>query len=122
MKTLQPKFSEFIPQILEEGVIHISMQYGTASHNCICGCGNRVVTPFSPTDWKLIFDGKTVTLDPSIGNWKFNCRSHYWIIKNEIHLAADWPDWKIKANQEKDIRQKAKHEKRNKRRNKSNNE
>jgi len=34
-----------------------------------------VVTPLSPTGWSLIFDGETVSLYPSIGNWNFPCRS-----------------------------------------------
>ncbi|MEJ0010633.1 MAG: DUF6527 family protein [Alphaproteobacteria bacterium] len=44
----------------------------------------KVVTPISPTDWQLIFDGETVSLNPSIGNWSFKCRSHYWIKRNRI--------------------------------------
>jgi hypothetical protein len=51
---------------------------------CACGCGKEVVTPLSATDWKLIFDGKTVSLDPSIGNWGFPCRSHYWVRNNRM--------------------------------------
>ena len=73
--TLQPKFVEFIPKDLEDGIIYISMEYATATHKCVCGCGLRVVTPFSPTDWTLIYDGKSVSLDPSIGNWSFPCGS-----------------------------------------------
>jgi hypothetical protein len=46
-----------------------------------------VVTPISPTDWKLIFDGKSVSLYPSIGNWGFKCRSHYWIRNNQVEWA-----------------------------------
>jgi hypothetical protein len=108
MKTLQHRFVEFIPEKLEEGIIYITMHYRTAVHLCICGCGNKVVTRFSPTDWKLIYDGKTISLDPSIGNWNFECRSHYWIRKNEIHMAPNWSDKKIKANRERDIKNKNK--------------
>jgi len=39
------KFVEFIPEKIEEGVLYISIQYCTAIHNCVCGCGNEVVTP-----------------------------------------------------------------------------
>lgn len=84
MKTIQHKFVEFIPAILEEGILYITIQYRTAVHKCACGCGNKVVTPISPCDWRLIFDGKTITLKPSIGNWGFDCRSHYWITNNII--------------------------------------
>ena len=38
---------------------------------CCCGCGEEVVTPFSPAQWQMSFDGEAVSLHPSIGNW--NC-------------------------------------------------
>jgi len=82
MKTIKYKFVEFIPDILEEEVLYISIEYSAAVHKCICGCGNEVVTPFSPSDWELRFDGKTVSLFPSIGNWSFECKSHYVITRN----------------------------------------
>jgi hypothetical protein len=92
---LKHEFVEFIPSELKERTIYISIRFGTASHLCVCGCGNKVVTPLRPTDWKLIFDGKTISLDPSIGNWSFACRSHYWIRNNKIRWAARWSKDKI---------------------------
>lgn len=89
------EFVEFIPDNLQDGVIYISIVYATASHRCCCGCGNEVVTPISPTDWKLIFDGCTVSLEPSIGNWGFICKSHYWITKNTVEWSSNWSDEKI---------------------------
>ena len=61
-KTLMHEFVEFIPDAIEEGKIYVSIEYATAVHKCACGCGKEVVTPLSPTDWKLIFDGKTISL------------------------------------------------------------
>jgi len=90
MKTLQHKFVEFIPEVLEDGILYITIEYCTAIHKCVCGCGNEVVTPISPTDWQLTFDGKSVSLFPSIGNWNFKCKSHYWIIKNNIKHSRKW--------------------------------
>ena len=87
---LKHEFVEFIPDELEQGKIYISIRFATASHLCLCGCGNKVVTPIRPTDWKLIFDGKTVSLGPSIGNWSFPCQSHYWIRNNRINWAPNW--------------------------------
>jgi hypothetical protein len=78
---LEHRFVHYIPEQLEPGVIYISMDYATAAHSCCCGCGEQVITPFTPTDWELTFDGETVSLWPSIGNWNFRCRSHY-IIRN----------------------------------------
>lgn len=84
------KFVKNIPSKIENGILYISIEYASAIHKCFCGCGNEVVTPFSPTDWKLIFDGKTISLFPSIGNWNFKCQSHYWIKNNEIEWARKW--------------------------------
>jgi hypothetical protein len=32
--------------------------------------------------------GKTVSLIPSIGNWSFACKSHYWISNNKVLWAS----------------------------------
>ena len=82
------------------------MKYKTAIHKCICGCNNEVVTPFSPTDWQITFDGINVSLKPSIGNWNFDCKSHYWIIKNEIILSSKWDEDKIQESRRKDKNRK----------------
>lgn len=98
MKTIRHQFVEYIPETIEDGVIYITVHYRTAIHNCVCGCGNKVVTPFSPNDWKLIFNGKTISLRPSIGNWNFECRSHYWITDSEIRHAQSWEDYQKKKS------------------------
>ncbi len=90
-------FVELVPNVLQEGVVYVSIPYATAIHRCFCGCGNEVVTPLSPTDWKLIFDGKTVSLEPSIGNWGFACRSHYWIKHDMVVWAGTWSNEQIHA-------------------------
>ena len=86
MKTLQHRFVEFIPTTskLEDGILYISLEYATATHKCACGCGNKVVTPISKRDWQLYFDGESISLSPSIGNWNFKCQSHYWIRNSRI--------------------------------------
>jgi hypothetical protein len=83
--TLIHKFVEYIPEKLEDGVIYISGPFATVVHKCCCGsCGNKVVTPISPTDWKLSFDGDSISLEPSIGNFQFPCKSHYYIKHNKV--------------------------------------
>jgi len=99
---LKHKFVEYIPGELEEGIIYVSTEFATASHMCICGCGLEVVTPFSPTDWKLIFDGVSISLDPSIGNWSFPCQSHYWIKHNKIVWSYKWSQERIDAGRKND--------------------
>lgn len=106
MKMLQHKFVEFIPGKVEEGILYISIEYCTAIHKCVCGCGNEVVTPLSPTDWKLVFNGKTITLYPSIGNWNFECQSHYWIRNNKIEFAGRWTEREINLGRENDLKHK----------------
>lgn len=95
---MKHEFVEYIPDELNEGVIYISIPFSTAIHKCVCGCGNEVVTPFSPTDWKLIFNGETVSLTPSIGNWTLPCQSHYWIREDKVIWAEKWSPSRIEAN------------------------
>jgi hypothetical protein len=78
-KQIRPKFVEFIPERIEEGVLYVSERYSTAVHKCCCGCGKEVVTPLSPAEWSAKLNGGQVSLWPSIGNWKYPCRSHYMI-------------------------------------------
>mgnify|MGYP000495334197 CR=1 FL=1 len=89
-REIRHEFVEFVPAKLAEGVLYVSLEYGTASHLCCCGCGNKVVTPLSPADWRMIFDGESVSLDPSIGNWSFDCQSHYWIVRGTIRWTTKW--------------------------------
>jgi hypothetical protein len=92
---LQHRFVEYMPESIESGIIYISMEFSTAIHKCVCGCGNEVVTPISPTDWQLTFDGESISLSPSIGNWGFKCQSHYWILHSEIKFSRKWTQLEI---------------------------
>jgi len=89
-------FFAYIPEAIEEGVLYISFENRTVVHKCCCGCGNEVVTPLDPTQWKLIYDGR-VSLEPSIGSWNLACRSHYWIQENAVLWAEQWTDARIAA-------------------------
>jgi hypothetical protein len=104
---LIPRFVESIPEQVDAGVLYVSMTFATAIHLCACGCGREVVTPMAPTDWKLCFDGETVTLDPSIGNWGFPCHSHYWVRKNQIRWARSMSDKEIQNGRAYDRASKA---------------
>src|SRR5579875_1493375 len=84
------EFVEDIPLQLDEGIVYVSIPYSTVVHLCPCGCRNKVVTPLSPAEWQLLYDGESVSLTPSIGNWEFPCRSHYWICHNRIRWARQW--------------------------------
>lgn len=101
---IQHKFIELVPEVLDEGTLYVSIEYCSAIHKCMCGCGNEVVTPLSPTDWKLFYDGKSVSLSPSIGNWGFECKSHYWITNDKVKFARKWEDWEIDYGRKKDMK------------------
>jgi hypothetical protein len=64
--TMQHVFVTTIPTELEPGVLYVSVEFATSIHACACGCGNRVVTRLSPQNWQLMFDGRSITLHPSI--------------------------------------------------------
>jgi hypothetical protein len=101
-KSIRPEFVEFIPDKVKESILYISCHYATATHKCACGCGEIVVTPISPTYWSMIWNGETVSLDPSIGNWSLPCQSHYWILENKIVWARTWSAQEIKEGRKDD--------------------
>ena len=107
LRTIIPEFVEFIPDDVKEGVLYISIRYGTATHRCPSGCGEIVVTPIKPTDWTLIWNGESVSLYPSIGNWSLPCKSHYWIRENKVVWARKWDATEIEMGREIDARNKA---------------
>jgi hypothetical protein len=90
MKTLKKvpisykEVPEFMPEFetMEEGVLYVSHQYHTAIHRCLCGCGEKIVTPIGHErgGWTLNLDNG-VTMTPSIGNYQLPCKSHYIITK-----------------------------------------
>ena len=106
LMVLAHEFVKAIPNELEERTLYASMDYATVAHKCCCGCGREVVTPLSPTDWNLTYDGESISLSPSIGNWSFKCRSHYWIEKGTCRWADPWSKEQIEAGRAHDRRAK----------------
>jgi len=106
VQRVEHQFVEFVPEKLEPDTLYISTDYATVVHSCLCGCGQRVITPLTPTDWQLIYDGETVSLSRSIGNWSFPCQSHYWIERSRIHWAGAWSKDQIEANRAADVERK----------------
>ena len=99
---LEHRFVPQFPDSLEPGVLYVSMEYGTATHTCCCGCGEEVVTPLSPTGWKVTYDGETVSLWPSVGSWTLACRSHYVIDRGRVLAAGRWNEAQIAAAHQRD--------------------
>jgi hypothetical protein len=92
-------FVDTVPDAPAPGVVYVSLEYSTAVHLCACGCGLEVVTPLSPTDWQIAYDGETLSLiggdeavsgAGSIGNWSFPCGSHYLIRRGRVQWRRPW--------------------------------
>ena len=83
---VRPVFVDVVPEaaLMEDSVLYVSMTYATAIHKCACGCGQQAVTPLSPDEWSLTYNGEAISLVPSIGNWGMACKSHYWIQDNRV--------------------------------------
>ena len=80
---IKKEFVRRVPAELEEGVLYVCLDCDVVVHKCACGCGEKVVLPLSPEHWKLSYDGE-VTLSPSIGNYQYDCKSHYFIRNGKI--------------------------------------
>ncbi len=92
---MKHRFVEFIPEKIEDDILYISIEYDVAKHKCPCGCGDEIVTTLSPARWRLIYDGETVSLSPSIGNWTHKCKSHYFIRNNKVVWAGKFSNHEI---------------------------
>lgn len=101
---IRPVIVTYIPSItdMKEGELYISQQYSTAAHLCCCGCGEEIVTPLNPAKWSVILNNGVVSLRPSIGNWSYQCKSHYFITKNKVVWAGDYSAREIQLTQERD--------------------
>jgi len=99
---MQHEFVKLIPRKLKEGVLYISIDYKTATHQCACGCGSKVVTSITPTGWTLSYNGDNVSLSPSIGSWNLPCKSHYWIKNGQVVWAESWDAEQISLVQNRD--------------------
>lgn len=103
------EFVEYVPDNLADGVLYISIPFATAVHRCCCGCGSEVVTPITPTDWSLTFDGESISLSASIGNWSLACQSHYYINHNQVRWVEKWSPEMIAVGRAMDRRAKARY-------------
>ena len=102
-KCLSHLFVETIPTDLEDHVLYVSIEFRTTMHLCACGCGNSVVLPLRPTAWALTYNGDSISMSPSIGNWTFECKSHYWIRDNKIVWARAWSNEQIEAGRKRTL-------------------
>ena len=95
---LSHRFVDDLPDDPDPGLLYVSTSHASATHLCCCGCGSRVVTPFSPSQWRMTFDGESVSLTPSVANFDLPCRSHYILSKGHVSEAAAYWDMQIGMN------------------------
>lgn len=103
------KFVKAFPDKLDDGILYVSVEFGTAAHRCFCGCGSEVYTRLSPRDWSMKFNGETVSISPSIGNWSFACQSHYILDGGRVHWADRWSRERIDLGRLLDRERKERH-------------
>ena len=102
---IKKEFVRRVPAELEEGVLYVCLDCDVVVHKCACGCGEKVVLPLSPEHWKLSYDGE-VSLSPSIGNYQYDCKSHYFIRDGKIvwvESSDEVPKVKKKRQSKNDI-------------------
>lgn len=82
--TIEPIFVDTMPSDYERNKVYISEKYKTSKHLCLCGCDNMVIMPLTGGQWwDLVKElNGTVSFIGSIGNYNFDCKSHYIITKN----------------------------------------
>lgn len=78
-----------IPEQLNYGTLYVCFECNVISHLCACGCDKQVVLPIAPDFWSVSYDGETVSVTPSVGNYQFPCQSHYWIKDNRVIWVND---------------------------------
>jgi hypothetical protein len=105
VQTVRPQYVEQLPDQIQEGVLYICEEFDLTAHKCCCGCGEDVYNKLGPAKWKLNkAPGGCVSLYPSVGNWKYECKSHYWIRENRVIDAGPMSARAIEAVQQRDRR------------------
>lgn len=85
------QFVETVPSELKDGILYICIRCNVIVHRCACGCGEKTVTPIDKKyGWKMTYDGQTITLRPSIGNFSIPCQSHYYITENRVEWLVEY--------------------------------
>ena len=88
---------KYLPKELDEGILYYSEDFSIAAHKCACGCGGEVYTPIKKGEWALSKNSSGPSLHPSIGNWNFACRSHYWLRRGAVDWSYAWSQERIEA-------------------------
>lgn len=95
-----------VPEKLKSGLLYVCFDCNVVVHLCACGCGRKVVLPIDPDFWSVMYNGETISLNPSIGNFQFPCKSHYWIKENQVIWADDFTPKPKQTKRQKHKRKK----------------
>ena len=93
-----------VPEDLLPGILYVCFDCNVVAHLCACGCDEKVILPIDPGFWSVKYDGETVSLSPSIGNFQIPCKSHYWIRENRVI----WADACVPVSRGKKTRKRKK--------------
>jgi len=97
VKRVSLQLVQHMPRQLSPGILYVCEEFSIAGHLCACRCGNKVMTPLGPAEWKFTQWNGLPSLWPSIGNWQLPCWSHYVIGEGHVHWAAQRTDAQIIA-------------------------
>lgn len=84
-------FVDSTPATLEPEMLYISIKYQAIVHLCLCGCGEKILLKLDPDPskgWSFTFDGRSISIQDSVGNVGIPCRSHYIVRKNRVQWLA----------------------------------
>ena len=88
-ETYKTKFVNLMPSddLMRDGVLYMAPHFHVAVHKCMCGCGEKVVTPLEDEGWMWSYDSNTkaASLYPSVGNFQQSCKSHYFLTHGKVH-------------------------------------
>ena len=96
----QIEWVEDMPERMEAATLYISVKHRLTEHLCACGCGTEVSLHLGRSEWRLIYDGDSISVWPSVGNWRLLCNRHYVIQESEHYgvisglMSALWQDEK----------------------------
>jgi hypothetical protein len=91
-----------LPKLLQPAVLYVSDEFELCAHLCACGCGQKIVLPLGPPDWKVTNESQGPSLWPSVGSWQIPCKSHYVIRRGQVVWCDTWTPEQIEAGRKAD--------------------
>ena len=102
----ETEWVEDMPEVIKEGKVYISIKHRLTEHLCACGCRAEVSLPLGRSEWRIEYDGETVSIRPSVGNWRLPCRSHYIIQESVTRWCKPWSAREAVAGRIRDRQEK----------------